>query len=133
MGLNYEQASKALDAAIEKAQEMNITLGISVVDAGGQLMAMARMTGANGATADVSAGKARVSAMYGVPSATMADRLPANIVNAMITAHNGRLVYSLGGVPITVNGEVIGGIGASGSSPDNDELCSKYGADAIAG
>jgi uncharacterized protein GlcG (DUF336 family) len=131
MALTYEQANAALQAAIAKAQEVGITLGISVVDAGGQLMAMARMTGANGATADVSAGKARVSAMYGVPSAAMAERLPANIVNAMITAHNGRLVYSLGGVPIKVGDEVIGGIGASGSAPDNDELCSKVGAGAV--
>ena len=71
MALTYEQAERVLRAAMAKAQEMGVTMGVSVTDEKGHPVATGRMNGAGAVTAEVSLGKAIVSAQYGLPSAVI--------------------------------------------------------------
>ena len=131
MALKTADADRAVRAAVEKATEMGISLAIAVVDQAGYPIAVTRMDGARGFTSDVAIGKAKVSALLGVPSARPAERMPAAIAHAINDSHGQRLVFWQGAVPITTNGETVGGIGASGSSSQNDEIAALAGAESL--
>jgi len=130
MALNYEQAERALHAAIERARDLDARLGIAVVDERGYTVASARMDGTRAFAADVATGKARAAALFGVPSGAI--EVSEQVALATSELHGGRLVRSQGGVPIHIDGELVGGIGAGGSSAANDELAAQAGADAVA-
>jgi uncharacterized protein GlcG (DUF336 family) len=130
MALSYEQAERALRAAIERARELAAQLGIAVVDERGYSVAVGRMDGTRAFAADVATGKARAAALFGVPSGAI--EVSEQVALATAELHGGRLVRSQGGVPIRVHGELVGGIGAGGSSAANDEIAAQAGADAIA-
>ena len=131
MPLTYEQAERTLRAAMAKAQEMGLRMGISVVDDKGNLVAMGRMTGAGGGTADISLGKAKVAAAYGVASKVISERLPQSITIPLTVMNGGRLVFSQGAVPLKEGDVVVGAVGASGNTPENDELVAEAGAAAL--
>ncbi len=129
MALSYEQAERALKAAMERARELEARLGIAVVDERGYAVAVGRMDGTRAFAADVATGKARAAALFGVPSGAI--EVSEQVALATAELHGGRLVRSQGGVPIVVDGELVGGIGAGGSSAANDELAARAGADAL--
>ena len=131
MPLTYEQAEQVLKAAMANAQENGWRMGVSVVDERGHALATGRMTGAGGATAEVSLGKAIVSAHYGANSAVIADRLPDQLKLALTVQNGGRWIFSQGAVPIKEGDVVVGAVGTSGSQPQNDETCAQAGADAL--
>jgi uncharacterized protein GlcG (DUF336 family) len=132
MGLSYEQAERALKAAIAKAAEMNIAVAIAVVDDKGGPVALGRIDGARSFTGEVAIGKAKASALFGNPSGRLAQNVPAAIAGAVTEITGGRAIFWQGAVPIRSGGDLIGAIGASGSSSENDEIVSQAGADAIA-
>jgi uncharacterized protein GlcG (DUF336 family) len=131
MGLTYEQAERALKAAIAKANEMKIAVAIAVVDEKGGPLALGRMDGARSFTGEVAIGKAKASAIFGNTSGRLAQNLPAPIAGAVNEISGGRAIFWQGAVPIRSGDDVIGAIGASGSSSDNDEIVSQAGADVV--
>ncbi len=131
MALTYEQAERALQGAIAKAKELGANMTFAVVDARGIPVSLGRMTGAGALTSDIAAGKARVSAFFGAPSGATAERLPAGIQNGLVAQHSGRLIFWQGAVPIREGDEVVGAIGGSGASAENDEIASQAGVEAI--
>jgi uncharacterized protein GlcG (DUF336 family) len=131
LNLTLEQAQRIITGGIKQAQTMNIKLCFSVVDARGDLIASARMDGARWMTADISRGKAMVSATYGQPSAALEAQKDSAPNQSMLLMTQGKFVYRQGAVPIIVNGEVIGAVGASGAAPGQDEDCAKAGAAAL--
>lgn len=130
MGLSYEQANRALRAAIGRAHELDAQLGVAVVDERGYAVSVGRMDGTRAFAADIAAGKARAAALFGVASGSI--DVSEQVALATAELHGGRLVRSPGGTPIRVHGELVGGIGAGGSSVANDELVAQAGADAVA-
>ena len=95
---------------------------ITVLDDGGNLLYMERMDGATLAQIDVSEGKARAALIFGRPSKALQDELKDGFVAPLSVTNVVRLQ---GGLPIMVDGKVIGAIGTSGASQAQDDQCSR--------
>lgn len=114
------------------------TVNVAVVDDGGRLIAAARQDGACKACMDIAENKAITASLYAAPTRAMADMsfgVRRDGVNASLpgAAFVPGLVAFAGGLPIkTAAGDVIGAIGVSGASEDQDESCAQSGLDAIA-
>lgn len=130
--LAYAGARAALDAALAKATEIGVPVNVSVCDAGGNQLAFARMDGAALLSAGIAQDKAyTVVAFLGIPT----DQWFAMIKDAPALregiVHRDRLVIFGGGVPLQVGGALVGGIGVSGGSAEQDEEIATAGAAAL--
>ena len=120
-------ALKALEASRAAAAKINVLLSCAVVDSRGDLVALARMDGARFFTADIARGKAMVAAMFGQPSANMVTFGSQPFFANLNTAAQGRLYPIQGAVPISKNNQIVGAIGCSGASSQQDEDAAKAG------
>lgn len=126
--LTSRGAEVALKAAIDEAERMNIRLCVAVVDRAGHLLAFRRMDGAPPPSIDVATAKAQTAALFGVPSKTFQTMV--NEGQAAILAVR-TLAPLEGGVPIAVDGVVIGAVGASGAAASDDAAAAQAGVDAL--
>lgn len=132
MNITLEQAEKAIAAAKNKATEINTKMDICVVDAGANLVAFARMDGAWIGSIDISHKKARTAAWFTMDTAALVDAVQPGAPLYNIEHSNGGLITFPGGVVIKNNsGDIIGAIGVSGSSVENDHTVAVAGAEAI--
>ncbi|MGE0056578.1 MAG: heme-binding protein [Dehalococcoidia bacterium] len=134
MELTYEDATRALNAALAKAQEIGVGLSVAVVDAAGNPVALARMTGARrGTTSFACQGKAMVAAIWGVPSADVAARMGAGgpIAEHAQSLYGHRLLFLGGGLPLKSGDEVVGAIAASGGTGEQDLQVATAGVEAF--
>jgi len=132
--LTREGAHRAVAAALEYARQHDAPGGaIAVVDAGGHVILVERLDGTFPAGADISVGKARTAVMFKRPTKGIEDTINKGR-DAMIPVAAVTWFTPLqGGIPITVNGEIVGGIGVSGaSSAQQDEEIAIAGANALA-
>jgi uncharacterized protein GlcG (DUF336 family) len=132
--LTLAVARRLLQAAEEEAERQGLKLAFSIVDEGGHLVAAARMDGAPWITPDVAFGKAWTAAAYARPSAAEGDK--ANLIafaGAVSTATGGRYTPQIGGLPITVDGEHAGGMGASGAAGEQDEAVVRAALESVLG
>jgi glc operon protein GlcG len=127
--LTFEGAHKLLNAAIAKAKEMNVPQCICVVDAGGHLLAMARMDGAFALSIDTALRKAQTAAAYGIPTGDIA----AGIDIKLAIATEGRRINLPGGLPVIIDGDVAGGIGVGSGTGEQDREVANTALGAIAG
>jgi uncharacterized protein GlcG (DUF336 family) len=127
--LTSEGALKLLHAAIAKATEMKVPQCISVVDAGGHLLAFARMDGAYALSIDTSLMKAKTAASYGVPTGDIA----AGIDLKLAIATQGQRINLPGGLPVIVDGHVIGGIGVGSGTGEQDRQVANAALAALSG
>jgi glc operon protein GlcG len=129
--LTLEGAERIIAASKAKARELNAPGGvIAVVDAGGNLMALERIDGTFAAGATISIGKARTAVLFQKPTKVFEE-----IINkgrtAMAALPDSFFTPLQGGVPVILNGEIIGGVGVSGaSSAAQDEELAIAGAEA---
>ena len=126
MALTLTEANRMIQAAIAKAQELNVKISVAVCDIGGNLVAFSRMDGASAASATVSQGKAAASAGFGRPSGTL--RADSPVIQAVIATMGGRMLPAQGAVPVVKSQELVGAIGASGATAEQDEICAQAGA-----
>ena len=129
--LKLAQASSIIDLALEEGRKQNFApLAVAALDAGGHLLAFKREDGAGFARFDIAYGKAWGALGMGFGTRELADRgirFPA-FVAAISTATQGRMIPSPGGVLIVDHDiQVIGAVGISGDSGDNDETCAIAG------
>jgi uncharacterized protein GlcG (DUF336 family) len=129
MSLNLEEADRMARAAIVKAKQLNIKLSVAVCDAGGHLMAFNRMEGAIWISATVAQGKAVAATAFGRPSGALQADSP--VVQAILATQGGRMVPAQGALPILRSGELIGAIGGSGGTAQQDEECARAGLAAL--
>ena len=129
--MTLEEAERALHAAKQQATDAGVKLSISVVDARGDLKCMVRMDGAPWRTPYVSRGKARASACFGIPSGDLTDRALTPVLRAVMEVEKGEFVPGQGALPIFRNGELIGAIGGSGGTAQEDEDASRAGVEAL--
>jgi glc operon protein GlcG len=129
MALTLTDANKMVVAAIAKANELQVKLSIAVADTGGHLITFSRMDGASAVTATVAQGKAAASAGFGRASGTLQADSP--VIQAVIAAMGGRMLPARGAVPVYKAGELVGAIGASGATAEQDEQCAQAGAAAL--
>lgn len=131
MGITLEQAETAVKAAKQKAQEMGLKMNISVVDAGANLVAFGRMDGAWLGSADISMRKAKTARYFDMPTGELGKLSQPGGPLFNIEHSNGGLITFPGGIPISSGNEVIGAIGVSGSSVENDNTVAQAGVDAL--
>jgi glc operon protein GlcG len=116
MALDQDGAQTVLQAAKESAQQRNAPSAIAVVDPAGDLLAFQRMDGVRPASADLAIEKARTAARLQRPTAEIEDNINQGRT-AFVTAD---IVALRGGMPVRVNGEVVGAVGVAGLSSEND-------------
>ena len=123
--LTLEVAKKIADAAEADAVQKGVTVVIAIVDDGGHLILLERLDDTQVASVDVAIGKARTAAIYRRPSKVFEDQIKEGRVAALALVGATPLQ---GGIPIIVNGKVIGAIGVSGNTPQVDESIAIVGA-----
>jgi uncharacterized protein GlcG (DUF336 family) len=128
--ITLEQAKKAMVAAEAEARKNNWQVVISIVDTGGHLVMLQRLE-AQHASVEIATGKARTAVNFRRPSKALEDSLAANGSALRILAVPG-ITPLQGGLPIVVDGKIIGGIGVSGVLASQDELVAKAGLDTLA-
>ncbi|MBO0930898.1 GlcG/HbpS family heme-binding protein [Fibrella aquatilis] len=132
MGITLDQAEVAIKAAKAKALEINTLMNIAVVDAGANLVAFVRMDGAWLGSADISQKKARTARFFDMPTGELGKLSQPGGPLFNIEHANGGLITFPGGLPIKNSaGEIIGAVGVSGSSVENDHTVAQAGVDAI--
>jgi glc operon protein GlcG len=123
--LTLSAARQALEAAEQEALRLDLRLSIAVVDEAGLLLHFARMDGVHAGTCDVAIAKARTAALFRKPTKIFADAL-ASGGQAILALPN--MLPFAGGVPLSWEGAVVGAIGVSGASPDQDAQVAAAGA-----
>jgi len=130
--LNLDGAKKAIAAAVDYAKKNNAPGSvIAVVDEGGNLMALERLDGTFAMGATISIGKARTAVLFKKPTRFFEELI--NKGRTAMTAVDG-FTPLIGGIPIIIDGQVVGGIGVSGAASANqDEELALAGANALMG
>jgi uncharacterized protein GlcG (DUF336 family) len=123
--ITNEQAKAVAAAAVAEARKNNWRMAFSIVGPAGELVYFEKMDGTQMASAELAHSKARTAAFYRRPTKIFADQYAAG--NTAFTTFPERPVASEGGVPITVNGKIIGAIGASGGTGQQDGLAAAAG------
>ena len=129
MAITGDKAKQILAAAEAEAKKRNWKMNIAVVDTNGELVYFARMEGAQIASGPISIGKARTAARF--------RRESRLFYNAYETGHpyvstlDPTLVASPGGFPLVEGGKLIGAVGCSGGTGDQDAAACKAGADLV--
>ena len=126
--LTLEAARNALAAAEAEAGRNGWRVSVAVVDAAGELVAFHRMDDAMPTSAQIAQGKARTAARWRRPTRALDSTLTAG--RTAILAFEGTIPVE-GGVPIVVNGRVVGGVGVSGVTSQQDAQCARAGAAAV--
>jgi glc operon protein GlcG len=127
--LTVDGAMKLLNAAMAKARDMKVPQCIAIVDAGGHLLAFARMDGAFALSVDTALMKAMTAASYGIPTGDIA----AGIDIKLAIATQGKRINLPGGLPVIVDGHVIGGIGVGSGTGEQDRQVANAALGAFAG
>ncbi|PIF45842.1 uncharacterized protein GlcG (DUF336 family) [Chryseobacterium sp. 52] len=125
----YDQAAKALNAAIEKAISINIPVSIAVVDTGGHLMALARLDSVYGVI-DFAIKKAKTAVMFGIDCDVMGTIIAGADIHGygMLNSNDGLLTIAGGVVIKDSDGKIIGAIASSGGTPEQDKEIAGAGA-----
>src|SRR5499427_10806067 len=127
MALTLAEANRIIQAAITKAQEMNIKVSAAVCDSGGRLVAFNRMDGAIWGSVYGCQGKAIASVAFARPSGELQERAGSPIIQGIVAAEGGHMIPSQGAVPIIRNGVVEGACGVGGGTAQQDEDCARAG------
>lgn len=127
--LTLQGAQRVLQAAIARALEIGQPMCIAVVDLGGNLLSFARMDGSKGMSVTSSTNKARTAALSGVPT----GGAHADVEMQVALAHECRWTNLVGGLPIRVDGFVVGAVAAGSGTGSQDLDVARAGAAAIAG
>jgi uncharacterized protein GlcG (DUF336 family) len=134
MNISLNLALEVISSARKKADEIGIPMVIAVVDSGGNLVAQQRMDGALLVSIDISLNKAYTSVALKMPTHELAGASqPGQPLFGIHNADGGRIVIFGGGFPLKQQDEIIGGIGVSGGSVEDDILCAKAGVECLEG
>ncbi|MGE0822053.1 MAG: heme-binding protein [Candidatus Binatia bacterium] len=133
MALTLELAEKFIAAAKAKATEQGWGMTFAVVDNSGNLVALARMDTARWLTAGVAQSKAFTAATLRRSSAEVAElaKQRPQLVDSIANITGKPLLLAGGGLPLIVKGELLGGVGASGGTEEQDVECARAGLTAI--
>ena len=126
--ITLQQAQAAIGAAVERAIEIDTKMDVAVVDAGGNLKAFVRMDGAWLGSIDIALRKARTARYFDMNTGQIGELSQPGGPLFGIEHSNGGLITFPGGIPIRdKEGQVIGAIGVSGSTVENDHAVAEAG------
>lgn len=133
MALTLALAEQFIAACKQKAQDQGWQMSFVVVDVAGNPVASARMDGARWMTAGIAQSKAFTAATFKRSSKEVGELAQARpqLIDNVINIVGRPLLLAGGGLPLIVDGELIGGVGASGGTEDEDVECAQAGLSAI--
>jgi len=129
--VTLETAKKAAAAALAEAVKNHWFMAVAIVDPGGNLVFYEKMDDTQLGSAKVAINKARSAALYKRPTKLLQDSLASGGAGLRVLALEGAVPVE-GGLPIIVDGKIIGAIGLSGDLSEHDGQCAKAGLDALA-
>lgn len=132
MALTLEDARNIISAAEAKATEIGQPMNIAVVDVGGNVISHVRMDGAWLGGIDISINKAFTSRAFDIQTKDLAENSqPNQQFYGIAASNNGRIMIFAGGIPLIRDGEVVGAIGVSGGSGQQDQDVAEAGVKAL--
>ncbi|GAA3511187.1 heme-binding protein [Aquimarina addita] len=132
MNITLKQAQNVIEKAVAKAVAIETKMNISVVDSGANPVAFVRMDGAWLGSADIALKKAKTARFFDMPTGEIGKLSQPGNPLFNIEHSNEGLISFPGGIPIKDNtGTIIGAIGVSGSSVENDHIVAEAGLEAI--
>jgi uncharacterized protein GlcG (DUF336 family) len=129
--ITLDQAWQVIDAANEAAVAQGTAMNIAVVDVGGNLKAFLRMDGAWLGSIDIAITKARTARLFDMESGAIGELSQPGGPLYNIEHSNGGLITFPGGIPLTLDSVVVGAIGVSGSTVENDRAVAQAGVGAL--
>jgi len=127
--ITIEQAQKVVAAALSKAKEQGTLMNVAVIDAGGNLKAFARMDGAFLGSIDIAIRKAKTARLFNMSSKTLGDLAqPGQPLFGIEVTNGGLVIFGGGELIIDGSNTIIGAVGVSGSSVENDMAVAQAGA-----
>jgi uncharacterized protein GlcG (DUF336 family) len=127
-----EDARRIIAAAEKKAADIGQPMNIAVADAGGNLVAHVRMDNAWIGSIDISIKKAFTARAFNIATKDLADHSQSgNQFFGIHASNDGRIMIFAGGIPLKFRGKVVGAIGVSGGSGEQDHAVAQVGADAF--
>ena len=132
--ITLDDARNVIAAAEKKASEISQPMNIAVVDDGGNLISHIRMDGAWIGSINISINKAFTSRAFDIATKDLAKHSqPGGQFFGIHTSNDGRIMIFAGGIPLKRNGRVVGAIGVSGGSGEQDQVVAEAGEAAFAG
>ena len=128
--ISLENAKKAAAAAAAEARKNNWNMAIAVTDAGGDLVYLEKMDATQTGSVKVAIGKANSAAMFKRPTKVIQDVVASGGGGLRILGLEGAVPLD-GGLPIVMDGKIVGAIGVSGAAGDQDAQCAKAGVDTL--
>lgn len=130
--VTMEQAQAIVDTGVRRARELDLLMNVAVVDAGGHLKCFARMDGAWLGSIDIAIRKAVTARLFDMPTGDLGPMSQPGQPLYHIEFSNGGLITFPGGIPLKGDGgRIVGAVGASGSTVDNDQAVAQAGASAF--
>ena len=126
-GLTLAESETILAAAKAKVLEMGARMSISVVDPRGDLITMMRTDGASWRTPPISRAKAVASSCFGRASGDLTENALAPVFRGLMAMEGGHMIPGQGALPIFKNGELVGAVGGSGGTAQEDEDAARAG------
>jgi uncharacterized protein GlcG (DUF336 family) len=130
MAVSAESAKKVAAAAIAEARKNNWAMAVAIVDTGGYLVYFERMQDTQLGSVEVSIAKAKSAALFRRPTKSFQDTVAAGGVGLRMLGLPGAIPVE-GGIPLIVDGKIIGAIGASGGTSDQDGSTAQAGVAAM--
>src|SRR5215469_10596197 len=130
--IGEDDAKKAGTAALAEARKNNWKMAVAVVDPNGDLVYYEKMNDTQLGSSQVSINKARSAARFKRPTKAFQDGLAAGGAGLRILGLEGAVPVE-GGIPIVLDGKIVGAIGVSGDTSDHDGVCAQAGANAVMG
>jgi uncharacterized protein GlcG (DUF336 family) len=130
MPINIDGAKKVAATALAEAKKNNWTMAVAVVDTAGFLIYFEKMDGTQNGSVEVAIDKARSAALFRRATKVFQDGLAAGGDGWRFLALRGAVPVE-GGFPVVMDGKIVGAIGASGGSGDQDGRVAKAGADSV--
>jgi uncharacterized protein GlcG (DUF336 family) len=128
--VGVESAKKIAAIALVEAKKNNWFMAVAVVDPSGTLVYYEKMDNTQTGSADVAIAKARTASLYKRPSKVFQDLVAGGGQGLRILGLPNAVPIE-GGIPLVVDGKIVGAIGVSGDSADHDSICAQAGADAL--
>ena len=128
-GITLDAAQTVLTAARKKAEEIGVQMNIAVVDAGGNLTAFMRMDNAWLGSIDIAQSKAFSARAFDMPTKDLgAESQSGKSLFGINASNQGKIIIFAGGIPLRENGKVVGAVGVSGGSVEQDQEVAEAGA-----
>ncbi len=127
LSISLEDAKKVTAPALAEARKNNWTMAVAIVDTAGNLVYFEKMDGTQTASANIAVEKARTAAQFKRPTKALQDALAAGGEGLRILGLPGAVPVE-GGIPLVAAGKIVGAIGVSGGTSQQDSVCATAGA-----